>query len=235
MEELSNVPSDLWAEALAVYETDTGLVNRSNAQRRRHQQNYENQGISPSEVRRRYKEAQMTDEERLALYATEQVSRRALDLWSSANPEDFDNTMERAARTPVASADASEKLAAARRYNSGYNGAVHRKQTRQDNPHEPGTPEYADWDRGCRDGMAFFETLADEKPGRESAPMRPATETVDGVPVTKIPERKRGRKPGSKNKSKEAAPEPPPAESSPPPPADEPGEGLFSTMPALPA
>ena len=208
----SNVSADLWAEALAVYTADKGVVDRANGQLRKHQLAYENQGIAAKQVRERYKEAQLTEEERLQLYADEHTSRRALDLWSAESPEDFEHLMERAASTEPATGQALDKLAAARAYNDGNNSARFGGSAAEDNPHTPGSSEHQQWALGWVDGV-------DEAVRTQVAALPPPVEPPQSP-------RRRGtpRKIGA-------------AATAPPEPAEEPANGLFpetSVMPELP-
>jgi hypothetical protein len=206
----SNLAPETWAEALATYESDTTEIQRATEVRRRHQQFYAEQGIPATEVKKRYKESLMTEDARLELYAVEQVSRRALDLWSASSPEEFEQIMERAAATEAASGKVLDRLAGARAYSSAFAGARGEKseQTPGDNPHAPGTEQHVQWAQGHRDGVDFNESF--QAPKSNDAPKR------------------QGRPKGSKNKPKvEASPE-----STPEP---EPAEDIFASMPELPA
>lgn len=201
---------DLWAKAMADYEEDRGVVDRANGKLRKRQKYWEDEhAISAKEVRRRYKERDLTESERLALYAAEQESRRALDLWSASTPEDFEALMERAASTPVSMGDASEKLAGARAYNDGFNSGAHGTLGSIDNPHLAGSLVHVQWQRGFVDGLDYKETFG----GGDVASRE---DTEDEPPA---PPKRRGRPP------KKAAPET----------ADPPADGLFSDeMPAAP-
>jgi len=207
----SNLSSETWAEALATYESDTVEIQRANEVRKRHQQFYTEQGIPATEVRKRYKESLMAEDARLELYAVEQISRRALDLWSASSPDDFDRIMERALVTEAASGKALDRLAGARAYSDGFNGARSEKseQAPSDNPHPLGTEQHVQWARGHADGVDFNESF--QTPKRDEAPKR------------------QGRPKGTKNKPKEASPE-----STPEPEHHEPAEDIFASIPALP-
>ena len=211
----SNVPSDLWAEALAVYTADKGIIDRANGQLRKHQLYYEDQGCSAKQVRERYKEAQLTEEERIQLYADEQRSRRALDLWSAEKPEDFQALIERAAETEPASVAGMDKLAGARAYNDGFNGGAHGGLTQDDNKHIPGTVEFVQWSHGCADGMDYAATFgvpgtpktADVAPRESAEPEVPGSVTrtkrtrkqAESIPTEPTPESLFGDMPGLPN------------------------------------
>lgn len=171
----SNVSSELWAEALAVYEADKHHEDQARGTTKRHQIAYESQGINPTMVRRLYKETQLSETERLELYATEQVARRALDLWNAETPEEFNRVMERAAATAPATGEGADKLAGVRSYNDGFNGARHGKQTQTDNPHVAGSALFVQWRAGCGDGLDYNAqieagTVPREAPAMEEAP-----------------------------------------------------------------
>lgn len=210
----TNLSPETWAEALATYESDTVEIQWANEVRRRHQQFYAEQGIPATEVRKRYKESLMAEDARLELYAVEQVSRRALDLWSASSPEEFEQIMERAAATEAASGKVLDRLAGARAYSDGFNGARGEKseQTPSDNPHPPGSEQHVQWARGHADGVDFNESFStpkrDEEPKRQGRPKgsknRPK---VEGVVMTPTPEPKH----------------------------HEPAEDIFASMPPLPA
>jgi hypothetical protein len=167
---------NLWAKAMADYEEDRGVVNRANGKLRKRQKFWEDEhNISAKEVRRRYKELDLSEPERLALYAAEQESRRALDLWSASSPEDFQTLMERAASTPPAAGDAADKLAGARAYNDGFNCGAHGKLGAIDNPHMAGSIEHVQWAHGMSDGIDYKETFGggDVDPRQDPEPEPP--------------------------------------------------------------
>lgn len=166
--------AEKYAEALGVYESDKGVVDRANDLKRRHQNYFEQEhGISAKEIRRRYAESKLTPAERADLYAEEQVGRRALDLWSAETGDDFDELMARATATPTASGEGADKLAAARSYNDAFNGAAHGDQTQADNPNDPGTQLHVQWSRGCADGLDYKETFLNGAPPRVDADQEP--------------------------------------------------------------
>lgn len=210
----TNVSSELWAEALAQYEEDKQMEDRARGRTKRHQIAYESQGIVPSEIRRRYKEAQLSEEERIAQYAMEQISRRALGLFDAETPEDFNRIMERAADTPKATGEGADKLAGVRAYNDGFNGARQGKQTLDDNKHVYGTDLFTQWARGCRDGLDYNELLE-----------------TGGVPPEEQPEGtilERDEANYRKGTQKRAA-----RKQAAPPPVEEPTAGVFE-MPDVP-
>lgn len=193
-----NAPdSEKYAEAMALYESDKGVVDRANGLKRRHQNYFEQEhGISAKEIRRRYAESKLTRAERAAQFAEEQIGRRALDLWSAETGDDFDELMARATATPTASGEGADKLAAARSYNDAFNGAAHGDQTQADNPHLPGTDLQVQWSRGCADGLDYKETFLNG-----AAPRVITTDDEDNHNLPEVP-KKRGR-------SRKAAPEQP--------------------------
>lgn len=158
--DISNVPSELWAEAMANYVTDTGLVDRAKAivrrardRRKKNQEKYAEEGIPADMIAKFYDEDQMDEGERIALYAMEQTGRRALDLWNAATPADFNRLMTRAAKTQPAWGDGSSLLDVARAKVAGFNGTMHGGQTDRDNPHAPGTEKHVAWAKGYADAM----------------------------------------------------------------------------------
>lgn len=180
--------AEKYAEALGVYESDKGVVDRANGLKRRHQNYFEQEhGISAKEIRRRYAESKLTPTERADLYAEEQVGRRALDLWSAETGDDFDELMARATATPTASGEGADKLAAARSYNDAFNGAAHGDQTQADNPHLPGTDLHVQWSCGCADGLDYKETFLNGAPPRVAPAMGEQQANPDAAP------KKRGR------------------------------------------
>jgi hypothetical protein len=219
--------SELWAEALASFEADTGMMDRARGIRKKHQNYYEEMGIPADEVRRRYKEGKLSEGERMKLYADEQESRRALDLWTAESPADFDKLIERAAQTTAATGAGADKLAGARAYNDGFNSARKGGASVDDNPHTYGDPEHQQWALGCKDGIDYNENLAGhplagvEPSPREAAPMEEA-------PSNRAPAPKKS----ARKKSSSGAPAEDVAATA--EETDTATDGLFSDMPTPP-
>jgi hypothetical protein len=242
----SNVSSELWAEALAIYTSDKGVVDRANGQLRKHQLAYEGQGIDAKQIRERYKEAQLTEDERIQLYADEQISRRALDLWSAESPEDFEALIERAARTEPATGPGADKLAGARAYNDGFNGGAHGGLTPDNNPHQAGSEQHQQWAHGCTDGVDYAVTFGNGKTAdvapREAPVMEASGAAANGDARAAAPKKARGRPPRKapleliqENAEKLGAdPEPTIAEDVAAELDETPANGLFSEMPPVP-
>lgn len=210
---MSNVPSNLIVEALAVYTADKGVCDRANGLKRKHQLAYENQGVPASMIRQLYKEAQLTDDERTALYASEQVMRRATNLWDAETPEDFERMMEQASRTEPASREAFDKLADVRAYADGNNSARMGGGKVIENPKVPGTSEHQQWALGWADGVDETTRVAavEEKPEpkKKGRPKKATASELLEANAAKF----------------EATPEPEP---------DPPANSLFSDMPLVP-
>lgn len=191
---LTNIDSNLWANAMRAYEADRGAVDRAQGRLRKNQLAYEKQGVTAKTIRDRYKERNMTREERQQLYAEEVVSRRALalTLWDAESAEDFDRLMERA--TAVQPADETEltSIDLARIYNDAFNSGAKGGMAIEDNPYEPGSAEHQQWAMGCADGIG-------EKP-REAPPMQAAEPEVAQTPA-----RRPGRPKGSPNRKTASA------------------------------
>ena len=185
----SNVSSEVWAEALAVYEADKALEDRARGVTKKHQLMFESQGIPTDVIRERYKESKLSEDERTAKFAIEQVSRRALDLWSASSPEDFERLIERASQTQPATGAGADKLAGARSYNDGFNSARHGGGTLNDNPCVPGTETHVQWARGCKDGIDYNEQLEGTPLTRET----PAMGATNGDAREDAPKKARGR------------------------------------------
>lgn len=168
--EQSNASSEVWAEALAQYEADKGVLDRARGVIQKHAKYYEDAGIPAKAIRARYAEAQLTDDERAQLYAEEQISRRALDLWNASSADDFNRLIERAAETMPAVGAGASKLDGVRAYNDGFNSARHGKATMDDNPKQPGTPEHQQWAHGCSDGIDYNVNLAGNPMVRSADP-----------------------------------------------------------------
>lgn len=232
----TNVNSNLWAEALRTYTEDKGAEDRARGTTKRHQIAFESQGITATTIRGRFKEANMTADERTALYAEEQVSRRALDLWSADSPEDFNRLMERAAKTEPATPEELGKLAGVRAYGDGFNGGAHGGLTADDNQHVPGSIEHQQWGRGVLDGIDYEATFGGGTTTRQASAMREAEEGVQSD-RTEAPKKARGRP-----RKQEAAVGPEPdadleqavAAQLGEAPVEVPAEGLFSDMPTPP-
>lgn len=230
----TNIDSNLWAEALRVFTEDKGSEDRARGNTKRHQIAFESQGISAKTIRARYKESDMTTDERTALYAEEQISRRALDLWSSDSDEDFDRLIERATETQPADPEKLGALAGAHAYNDGFNGGAHGGLTSDDNKHVPGTAEHQQWARGVQDGIDYKQTFG--TPAERQAPaMQEADEGDHPAARETAPKKARGRP------RKAAATAEPDADldqaienqlAAPRPEA--PADGLFSDMPSPP-
>lgn len=185
----TNVDSNLWASAMKAYETDKGIVDRAQGQLRKHQLAYEKQGIPAATIRARYKERDMSDDERMKLYAEEAVSRRALALciWDAETEEEFTRMMERAAETPPADPEELDGISGAEAYNNGFYGGAHQALTADNNPHVAGTIQHQQWSRGCKDGIDYKENFGDG-----TAPLRHASGMGEPTPNGAAPA-KRGR------------------------------------------
>lgn len=220
----TNVDSNLWAAAMRAYEEDKGLVDRAQGQLRRHQLAFEKQGIPAATIRSRYKERDMSDDERQQLYAEEVISRRALNLsvWTAEDAEDFDVLMERAAATQVADAEELDGLHGARAYNDGFNGGAHGGLTVDDNPHVPGSVTHQQWSRGCIDGIDYADNIGNNPSQREE----PLPDTVDALAPNL------GKKPRGRPKKATAEPDAPVADPRTGSDADPETEGLFDTISA---
>ena len=209
----SNVDANLWAEALRIYTEDRGVVDRAQGQLRKHQLAYENRGVTASAIRARYKEADMTEEKRLAMYAEEQISRRALSLWDAESPEDFERLMERASQTEAATPEELGKLAGSRARVDGFNSGLKGGLAITDNPHVPGSFEHQQWAIGCADGLGEKE--------REDKPFRASNGADHDEPRDPAPKKARGRP--RKAAAETIADDPAPTDA-----------GLFSDMPTPP-
>jgi len=231
----SNVSSELWAEALANFTLDTsliqrgqGIVKRARARRKKNQAKYAEQGIPSVMVAQLAAEADMSEIERINLYAIEQVGRRALDLWSAETPEDFQRIIDRAAATlPATGAGADTRAAVNARVN-GFNGTFHGQQTRDDNPHDPGTRQYVEWDKGCSEAlteMAEIEAFFSIEPATEPTTILERDEAAYRAPKP----RGRPRKQASTS-SVEDAPAVTTEELDQAPPSDT----MFGDMPTVP-
>lgn len=238
----SNVSSELWAEALAIYTSDKGVVDRANGQLRKHQLAYEGQGIDAKQIRERYKEAQLTEDERIKLYADEQISRRALDLWSAESPEDFEALIERAAQTKPANQEAMDKVTGALAYSDGINSARLGGNKVVDNPKIPGTHEYQQWALGWADGVdEVTRTSASDMAPREAPAMEEGNSDANGDARDAAPKKARGRPRKTplellqENAKKLGAdPEPTIAEDVAAELDETPSNGLFSEIPPVP-
>lgn len=154
----SNISADLIAEALATYTADKGEHARTGMRLARHQRQYENQGVDSKLVRMLFQEAQLKADERMQLYADELRYRRAVSLWNAESEDDFDRLMEQAQVDP-ASGEGATRLASSRAYNDGFNSGAHGSNHPADNKHVPGTLEYQQWARGCKDGQRHATSL----------------------------------------------------------------------------
>lgn len=208
---MSNVPSNLIVEALAIYTADKGVVDRANGSLRKHQLAYEKQGVPAANVRQLYKEAQLTEDERTALYAAEQVMRRAAGLWDAETPEDFERLMEQASRTEPASQQAFDKLDDVRAYSDGLNSGQKGGGKVIQNPKVPGTSEHQQWALGYADGV---------------------DETTRAAAVEEKPEPKKKGRPKKATASELL--EANAAKFEPEPEVDPPANSLFSDMPLVP-
>lgn len=196
----TNIDSNLWASAMRSYEEDRGAVDRAQGRLRKNQLAYDKQGVPAAAIRARYKERNMSRDERQQLYAEEIVSRRALalTLWDADSEEDFDRLMERATAVKPADDVELENIEGARAYNDGYNSGTHGSDPTKDNPHVYGTALHERWALGCADGIG-------ERP-REAPQMQAATDSnggeVSGNAGTPgpAPKKARGRPPGSPNR-----------------------------------
>lgn len=188
----TNIDSNLWAEALRVYTEDKGAEDRARGNTKRHQIAFESQGISAKTIRARYKEKNMTSDELAALFVAEQISRRALDLWSPDESEEFNRAMERATETQPADPEKLGALAGAHAYNDGFNGGAHGGLISDDNKHVPGTAEHQQWTRGVRDGIDYKQTFG--TPAERQAPaMQEADEEAAPAEHETAPKKVRGR------------------------------------------
>jgi hypothetical protein len=172
----TNIDSNLWAAAMAAYEQDKGAVDRARGRLRKNQLAYDKQGVPASAIRARYKERNMSRDERQQLYAEEVVSRRALalTLWDAESEEDFDRLMERATAVKPAGDDSLTAIELARIYNDAFNSGARGGMAIEDNPYQQGTAEHQQWALGCADGIG-------EKP-REAPPMQTAQPEVQKRP-----------------------------------------------------
>lgn len=219
----TNVDSNLWANASRVYAEDSGVVDRAQGTRRKHQLAFEKMGVSASAVRARHKEREMTADERQKLYAEEQVSRRALSLWEADDPEEFERVMERASQTEPATTEEMDNLSGAHAYNDGFNGGAHGGLTVDDNKHVPGSVKHVQWARGVADGIDYAANL-------EGTPLvRQAHAMGDNAP----PARPRGR-PKKATASELLEANAAKFEVTPEPEPDPPANSLFSDMPLVP-
>lgn len=188
---MTNIDPERVAEALAAYTEDRRAVDAANGRLRKHQLYYEKDfGVDAAAIRERYKEGRMTASERQQKYVTEQITRRAVNLWDADSPEDFEALMEQAVSVKAASGAGAEKLAGARAYADGFNSGAKGGAAITDNKYTPGTYEHQQWALGCADGLG-------ENP-REA----PAMEASNGAAASDEPAapRKRGRPPGSPNR-----------------------------------
>lgn len=188
----TNVNSNLWAQATRVYIEDSGVVDRAQGTRRKHQLAFEKMGINAKTVRDRVKELDLSSDERQAMFAEEQISRRALSLWDADSPEEFEQTLERASQTPAADIDALDAIAGERAYSDGFNGGAHGGQTVDDNKHVPGTLLHQRWAIGCEDGIEYMAKLDGTPLARSSAPME-ANGSADHAEREAAPKKSRGR------------------------------------------
>lgn len=188
----TNIDSNLWASAMRSYEEDRGAVDRAQGRLRKNQLAYDKQGVPAAAIRARYKERNMSRDERQQLYAEEIVSRRALalTLWDADSEEDFDRLMERATAVKPADDAELENIEGARAYNDGYNSGTHGSDPTKDNPHVYGTALHERWALGCADGIG-------ERP-REAPQMQEAPQL--GEPAAPAAKKARGRPPGSPNR-----------------------------------
>jgi dsDNA-binding SOS-regulon protein len=162
----TNVSSELWAEASGVFVLDTNLIDRAKHilkrardRRKKNQARYSEQGIPANMIAKFYDEADLSEVERTATYALEQIGRRALGLFAAESPEDFNYIMERASATERASAEGEDIKRDAAAEVDGFNGTFHGGQTRDDNPHPAGSRQYVAWDRGCKAAMQEMEDI----------------------------------------------------------------------------
>lgn len=171
--------SNLWAEAMRVYTEDKGAEDRARGNTKRHQLAFESQGIDAKTVRERFKENEMSKEERSELFAREQVSRRALSLFDAESPEDFNRLMERASKTPAADPEKLDAIDGERAYSAGFNGGAHGDLTAEDNKHVPGTVQHMQWACGVSDGIAYRDNLNGQPLNRTA----PAMQEADAAPL----------------------------------------------------
>jgi hypothetical protein len=220
---MTNVSSDVWADALATLERDNGEIDRRmdavKTARKRRKENlkvFSERGIPTSVLLARYGETLMSEDERHQLFAMEAMSRRALDIWSAKTPEDFNRLLERAVSTQPAKFDSLEKIRGARAFNDGHNSARHGGFTEKDNPNAAGTIEHQQWAKGCRDAIREMTNKATAK--KSDAPPSPSAETIADDVEKELAEqqsRPSPRKPGRKQAAPVAN-------------DDAPGSGLFS-------
>lgn len=154
----SNISADLIAEALAVYTADKGEHARVGMRLARHQNQYENQGVDSKLIRMLFQEAKLKSDERMRLYADELRYRRAVSLWNAESEDDFDRLMEQAQVDP-AEGEGATRLVSARAYNDGFNSGSHGSTHPADNKHVPGSLEFQQWARGCKDGQRHATSL----------------------------------------------------------------------------
>jgi hypothetical protein len=212
--ERGNIGSELWAKAMADLESyDLVIDNRkfelktARDRRKVMLKGYAEQGIPTTHLLRRQEEALLSEDERHQLFAIEQVSRRALSLWDAETADDFEQLIERAARTEPATGEGWDKLEGVRAYNDGFNGGAHGSLTADDNPHRPSDLRHAQWARGVADGIDYAHTfgdgsrpLAEVVPEARTAP--PAPPASNGAQTT----RGRGRPPKAAPVAETAAP-----------------------------
>jgi hypothetical protein len=201
----SNVDSDLWAEAAALYERDTFDVlmlearvkqetirlKAAKKKRKQRQEHFSALGVPAQAIQKFAGERAMSEDERHMLYAQDAIGRRALGLWQS--DQTFKRLMRRADATIAATSEAIEKIDGQRAYNDGFNSAAHGGSALGDNPNAAGTIKHAEWHRGCTAGMelrAAFEDPAIRPLVHGSAPSEPGnapeTETITRDVVTEL-------------------------------------------------
>lgn len=214
----TNVDPERVAEAFAKHIDDRRRVDAANGLSRKHQNFYETEyGVDAEAIRERYREYRMNAAKRQRKFITEQVMRRALNLWDAESPEDFERMMEQAAGTRAATGDGAEKMEASEAYDQGYRSGLKGSSPITDNPHAPGTLRHQRWSLGCADAVG--------EPEREA----PAMEASNGTPApaqTEAPKKARGR---ARN-----PPAPAPEPEQPEPDANDPPSQLFDLdeMPA---
>lgn len=174
---LTNIDPNRVAEALAaltINRSTVGLkmneVKKARQTMKRAEEYFEQEhGIDAKAIRARYEESKMTPRERERKYVTEQVTRRALSLWSAESEEDFEALMAAAVETQAASGDSAMKLDAAQARAAGLIAGMNGASPTTDNPHVPGSMQHQEWALGCADGVGEDR----ETPPVPAAPPKP--------------------------------------------------------------
>lgn len=191
--ELSNVPDEVWVEALT-YQAEAEVIQmRANAKRSAAIRKFEAQGIDWGAVKLAHQLKKMEPTEREArLTANTRAMRAAGISWDSSGQASFEmgDPPSSAAGPP---SHGSEKLARARAFADGYNSGRHGA-TLESNPfaHMPGSEEYVRWRDGWEDGQADRILLKPEKANETSPAPRRGPGRPRKVPVPEVPTRADG-------------------------------------------